>query len=106
MPERAEGGSAGGLADARRSKRRDACARAWFVGRRRAQRALRIEDGRLRAGIRADAGRLRRVRLGPEAGSDRPHLARRGETFSPLVLSPPGGLPGGPRPYETRPGGL
>ncbi len=82
------------LADARRAQRHPACSRARIAGRRRAQRALCLEDGGLRAGIRADAGRLQRVRLGPEAGRDRPYLARRLHHSSPFPQSHHGCLRG------------
>ena len=60
--------------------------------RRRPRRALRLEDHRLRARVRADVGRLGAVRLGPQARRAGDHLARRMHHPRPFPRSHQGSL--------------
>ena len=70
-------------ADAQARKGRD---------RRHPRRPLRLEDHRLRAGLRADVGRVRAVQMGPQAWRHGDHLARRLHHSRPIPRSHQGGL--------------
>ncbi len=74
--------------------------------RRRARRALRLQDHRLRAGLRADDGGLEGIWLGPEARRRRHHLARRLHHPGALPQPHPRRLRRRARPPEPRAGGL
>ena len=66
------------------------------VRRRRAPRAVRVQGGRLRPGLRPDRGGQRGVRLGHRPRRDGHHLARRLHHPGPLPGPHPGRLRRGP----------